>query len=521
MGLWSAYFFAKLLLYVGGYINFDPWWNLLFAVFTALPARNDRQRLTKNAIASVVSVVLLYHDSWLPPLGRVLSQAGNLSDFTLPYLMELLGRFINYKVVLELVAMLALYLLLKRKLRLSTFVFIGIAAVIVTPMFAHVQAQATSAIAAAPLAARTTDLRTLSAAALNQKVAQFYAQEQQRQVRFNKVSDDSAPYDIILLHVCSLSWDDLQATQKLNDPLLKRFDVTFTQFNSAASYSGPAAIRLLRGACGQTSHNSLYEAANRSCLVIDGLQDAGFEPHWLMNHDGHFGNFFADVRDRGGMPAQLEDSSGAEIAQRSFDGTPIYGDYSALSRWWQKRVNSNVAHSVLYYNTISLHDGNRFEGKSLSQSSYERRLSQFAADINRFLDDVQRSGRHAIVVLVPEHGAAVRGDKRQIQGLREIPTPAISHVPVGVALINADKASDFHAASVETPTSYMALNELLSRFVADNPFAKNHLSITSYLDALPQTTSLAENEGTLVLEEDRQVMMRTPDGSWSAWDGAD
>jgi len=51
MGLWSAYFFAKLLLYAGGYIDFNPWINLAFAAFTALPPKNARQRFAKNLIA--------------------------------------------------------------------------------------------------------------------------------------------------------------------------------------------------------------------------------------------------------------------------------------------------------------------------------------------------------------------------------------------------------------------------------------------------------------------------------------
>lgn len=520
MGWWSAYFFAKLLLYVGGYLNFDPWWNLLFAVFTALPARNDRQRLTKNSIASAVSVVLLYHDSWLPPLGRVLSQAGNLADFTLPYLMELLGRFVSLKVLLELAVMLAVYALLKRKLRMSTLVFVSILSVVIAPAFTQIKAKTTMDSSTGTVRTGKQDLRTLSGESLNHQVAQFYSAEQQRQVRFSKPAQDGMPYDIVILHVCSLSWDDLRTVQQLNDPLFKRFDVTFTNFNSAASYSGPAAIRLLRGNCGQTPHNQLYDAVDRACLVMDGLQDAGFEPQWLMNHDGHFGNFFADVHERGGMPVQLEDSSGATVAQRSFDNTPVYDDYSVLSRWWQKRLANASPRVALYYNTISLHDGNRVEGKSLSASSYATRLTLFGNNIEHFLEDLQRSQRHVLVVFIPEHGAAVHGDRRQIQGLREIPTPAITHVPVGVVLINAAKPTNAAPASIDSPSSYLAVNELLSRFIADNPFAKSSLSLSSYLRGLPQTDSYAENEGTLVVQQGDQAMMRTPDGAWSAWDSA-
>jgi cellulose synthase operon protein YhjU len=518
MGLWSAYFFAKLLLFAGGYIGFHAWLNLGFAVFTALPPQNKRQRFTKNLVAVPLGVALLYHDSWLPPLTRVLSQLQNLAAFTLPYLLELAGRFINWQVLIALVVMLGIYSLAQRKLRLSTFVFIAIIGVMIFPRgWPSFESQAAPLAAQVPgTAPPEVDARNMRPEALDGMLAQFYAKEQQRQVRFNSLAPGEVPYDIVLLHVCSLSWDDLKALASTTDPLLRRFDIVLSRFNSAASYSGPAAIRLLRGNCGQTTHKQLYEPAAPECLVMDGFEQAGFQPQWLMNHDGHFGDFFSDVRERGGVTAALEDPKGARIAQRAFDDAAIYDDYSVLSRWWQKRQVSPASHVALYYNSISLHDGNRVEGGK--DSSFEARLAQFASDIERFLDDLARSGRHSIVVFIPEHGAALQGDRRQISGLREIPTPAITRVPVGIVLVNASLASGEEPQRVESPASYLAVNELLSRFVADNPFARTGLSLSAYTQNLPSTEAVAENDGTVMMEIGRQFMMRTPDGAWSSWD---
>src|SRR5687768_6666453 len=133
MGLWSAYFFAKFLLYAGGFIGFSPWLNFLFAVFTALPTRNSRQRFIKNLLAVPTGIALLYHDSWFPPIDRVLSQTQNIAAFTLPYLIELLGRFINWRLLTALALMLATYELARRKLRMSTFVFLGILLIMLAP----------------------------------------------------------------------------------------------------------------------------------------------------------------------------------------------------------------------------------------------------------------------------------------------------------------------------------------------------------------------------------------------------
>jgi len=517
MGLWSAYFFVKFLLFAGGYIGFSPWLNLLFAVFTALPPRNALQRFGKNLLAIPAALALLYHDSWLPPIERVLSQTQSVASFTLPYLLELLGRFINLKVVVALIVMLAAYTLARRRLRMSTFAFLGIFGIMLTPqegLLPQLPVQSHAVANAAPMV--TTDPRNLQRGSLDELLSQFYARERSRQVHFQSVVQSDPSYDIFLLHICSLSWDDLQAVTRTDDPLLKRFDILFSSFNSAASYSGPAALRLLRGNCGETSHKELYDTPSRECLVINGLQDAGFEPHWLMNHDGHFANFFGDVSKRGAFPVAAEDPSGAAIAQRAFDGSPIYDDYSTLSRWWNRRASNPAPRVVLYYNTISLHDGNRAENAAAS-SSFAARLARLTSDIDKILDDLQRSGRRVIVIIVPEHGAAVRGDRRQIPGLREIPTPGITQVPVGVVLVNASIPPGRMQQRIHSPASYLALNELLSRFLSDNPFNATTLDLSTYTRNLARTELVSENDGTVIMQVADQYMMRTPDGEWSHW----
>jgi hypothetical protein len=73
---------------------------------------------------------------------------------------------------------------------------------------------------------------------------------------------------------------------------------------------------------------------------------------------------------------------------------------------------------------------------------------------------------------------------------------------------------------VDTPTSYLAVNELLSRLIADNPFARPSASMAGYTQQLPQTDLVSENEGTTVMLIGQQYMMRTADGGWSPWDSA-
>ena len=51
-------------------------------------------------------------------------------------------------------------------------------------------------------------------------------------------------------------------------------------------------------------------------------------------------------------------------------------------------------------------------------------------DLDGFIAALDKAGRKAMVVVVPEHGAALRGDRMQIAGLREFATPSIATVPV-------------------------------------------------------------------------------------------
>lgn len=523
MGLWSAYFFAKFMLFALGHIGFDPWLNLVFAIFTALPPQNARQRFTKHLITVPLGVMLLYHDSWLPPFARVLEQTNFLKDFTPDYLWELAQRFINWKLLLGLVVFGFVYALARRKLRLSTFVFITILIILVQPEAHLPLAPAMATVAQAPgarpaQAVTVVDPRNMRADALDATLTEFYAKEQQRQVRFSPLAGDDAPYDIILLHVCSLSWDDMDFVRDSEDPLLHRFDILFEQFSSGASYSGPAAIRLLRANCGQVEQRELYEAPKRECLLIDGLQRVGFAPQWLMNHDGHFGDFFSDVRVHGGFPGEPMTHANAPVTQHAFDGSPIYDDYAVLSRWWNQRLSDKTTRIALYYNSISLHDGNRVDGEGRTGSTYQARATRFSSDIRRFLDDLQASGRRVIVVFIPEHGAAVRGDRRQIPGLREVPTRTITRVPVGVLLINANGDVTDVQQRISSPTSYLAISELLSRFIADNPFTRSDLHVSSYTQNLPQTETVAQNEGTTMLQIRDTSMVRMPSGEWTAWD---
>ncbi len=522
MGPFALYFCLKLWLHLTGYIAIHALPNLLLALFTALPTPNSRLRLAKNLVGWPLAVLLLYHDSYLPPPARAIEAVTLLRSFSPDYLLELALRFFNPWLLVAGIVIVTVYVLAARKLRIGSFAILGLVLVWVVP------ASWSPLLLSAPKSnpdgrPAVADLdrygRYVSSEALDQNVERFHAEEATHHIAYTERAH-GAPFDIIILHVCSLSWDDLAGAKVSSDDFFSRFQIVLTQFNSAASYSGPAAIRLLRANCGQSAQKSLYDYPNRECLLFAGFEDAGYEPHWLMNHDGHFANFFGDVYRRGGLAVEPERNSDADVAADAFDGTPVYSDYDVLSRWWARRMTSGVERVALYYNTISLHDGNRLRSApgAVGVNSYALRTRQLFNDLTRFMRVVDSSGRRAMIVLVAEHGAAVRGDRYQIDGLREIPSPAITEVPVAIAYVGSDAPDLKISTRVDDPVSYFGLAEILHRSIYKNPF-DDSAALQKLSENLSGGPFVAENDDTLVVRVAGRYLMRPPGGAWVRWEG--
>jgi cellulose synthase operon protein YhjU len=530
MGLWNYYFIAKLALFFAHFIGFHRWENLGFALALLWPIHSKSLRVLRQVVAVPLGVALLYYDSWLPSIYRLVSQAGNIGDFSFDYLLELLGRFINGAVVLALVGLLLLVALLGRRLRITTLTMISllfapqILAVFggSTAVPTAVQPQAClpsdQAVSSSPVVPPEMTVETVATddASLNAALEKFYGNEAKRKVSFPKTkAGDGKPFDIIFLHICSLSWDDMSFTHEKSQ-LLNQFHILFSNFNSASTYSGPAVIRLLRGSCGQTSHNDLYGGALPQCYLFNQLSDAGFTPKLLMNHDGHFGDFLHDVQQRGGLNIAPLANKTAPVRMYSFDGTPIYDDLSLLNGWWDKHLSNYAGPVALFYNTISLHDGNKIPGVASQHSleTYPARETKLLADLEKFIANLERSGRQAVVVLVAEHGAALRSDPMQISGMREIPSPKITLVPAAIRLVGLPPESKLAQVKIAAASSYLGLSTLLARLIETNPFSHSISDLSTYTEQLPQTEFVAENEQTIIMRQQSKYYMHTPDNVW-------
>lgn len=511
MRYWSFYFFAKLALFYGDRLNFHWRENLLLALVLLWPLQAGRLNRLCAWLSWPLALALLYYDSYLPSLERVLSQVTSLANFRLDYLLELLERAVDTRALAAGLGVFVLYALLARRIRFAPLAFAGILSVPLLPLLQTSHASpawgvnAEGAPGSADAAAQTPDAFLQA----------FYAEQAQRKLSF---AGTQPLFDIIVLQVCSLSWDDLEFVGMREHPLFQRFDVLFTQFNSAASYSGPAALRLTRGACGQSTHQDLYDGANPACYLFPSLEQLGYHTQGLLNHDGEFDEFAKMLEERSGMAGKLEMPTNAPIAMRNFDGSPIFSDAALLRSWWRQHQQAHgQKKAALYYNTVSLHDGNHVEGIASRSSldTYKPRLSQLLSDFDQFITELESTGRPVLLLLMPEHGAALRGDRFQISGMREIPNPRITLVPVGMKLIGMPHQ---HTQPIvnNTPVSYYGINALILDMLQDSPLDAAGTTLEQRLQKLQPTPFVSENADV--------IMLRNPEGSFlmrsgkrSAW----
>jgi cellulose synthase operon protein YhjU len=364
---------------------------------------------------------------------------------------------------------------------------------------------------------------------MDQSINKFYQSELKRTIHFDQRGLEAENFDIIFLHICSLSWDDLKGIGLDKDPFFQQFDLLFTQFNTVTSYSTPSAIRLLKGSCGQQTHERLYQDSSPDCYLADVLKKEGYESYFALNHDGVYGHFSDDLQSFGHLipPVRPENSP---LQAYNFDGSPIYDDDSVLEHVWKIRQESKNPRSFIYYNTISLHEGANRKGdpewsKKDRNDRYRFFLQKLFQDMTKFIREVESSGKNSVIVFIPEHGMALRANPIQPAGLREIPLPQITIVPAGIKLIRKDHRQILPFQQIiSKPASYLSLSFLLSSFMKENPFQPQTPASESirssdprfidWSDRVPETDFVSENEETRVIKIGQDYFSLTKGKQW-------
>ncbi|WP_459377317.1 cellulose biosynthesis protein BcsG [Serratia sp. ser-z] len=527
LGGWNLYFLAKFALLWFGYLNFHALPNLVFMAFLLMPIPSQRLHRWRHYLAIPIGIALFYHDTWLPGINSILSQGSQLAGFSAQYLLELINRFINWQMIGAAFVLFIAYLFVAQWVRVTVFTVAALAWLnivnIAGPAVSLLPAASTAAAGgantpatSAPAAgdAAPADSLPPTSANLTAYLNQFYEREKGRATAFpTALPADAQPFDLLVINICSLAWADMDAVNLQNHPLWSKMDIMFDNFNSATAYSGPAAIRLLRASCGQLSHHDLYQPVNQQCYLFDNLAKLGFKEQLMLDHSGVFGNFLKELREQGGMQAPLMSQAGVGNELTSFDGEPIYNDLELLTRWLDQQQKGGDGRTATFFNVIPLHDGNRFVGSNKS-ADYQPRAQKLFDQLNTFLDQLEKSGRKVVVVIVPEHGAALVGDKMQMSGLRDIPSPNITHTPVGIKLVGMKAPHQGGPLQIKTPSSYLALSELVSRLVDGKVFSESSVDWQALTQGLPQTPAISENDNAIVMQYQGKPYIRLNGGDW-------
>lgn len=517
LGVWNLYFLAKFALATAGRLELSILWNALLLAALLVPMKGRALRILRGCVLAVAAFLLAWSESWLPGWESIRGNAGGIAGFSPAYVLELALDFINWEMVGWAALGCLLYWLLKDAVRVTAVTLAWFAGIVAAPLAGLLSTPAEAPAEAAAAEAQTAGAQDAKTVA--EWYDAFLAYEKERRAELPAgIPEKDTPFDVLLLNICSLSNDDLAAAKLDHHPTLDRFNIRFDRFNSATSYSGPAALRLLTGACGQPSHEELYGGRRTECETMNRLSALGFGQHLMMDHAGEYDDFLQTLRDRTGLAAPLE-SKGAAIPVRymGFDDEEI-SDTLGLLRFWQRRTartaRSKEVRSVTFMNLIALHDGNRLPRHGRSED-FKPRAQRLLDDLGVFMRELDRSGRRVMLVVVPEHGAAVRGDRIQGPRLRDIPTPSVTQVPVMVKFFGV-KGLSTAPLHVAAPSSYLAVTSLIGRTISTNYFGKRGGSVplTELVRDLPETNLVSENGQAKVTVLKGTEYLRRGDGDW-------
>jgi cellulose synthase operon protein YhjU len=498
MGAWTGFFVAGVYLHLRGLLRLEPLPLVGLALLVAVPlpravAGHRAARAARHVLAAAAAAAILWRASFLPSPARALRLLGDTGGHLSPaYVLRLVAGGLPWLDVLAVAALLAACVLLARRIFVAPFTLAAIGAV------ALLGPGRGSADHAAEL-------------------ERFWAAEAARTVRFPE-RPAGEDLDVVLLHVCSMSWDDLRASGLDRHPFLRQLDLVLTGFNSVSSYTNPSAIRLLRAACGQPRHGELYREARPECYLLDALRRAGYRTWSAVDNDAPSYRFVEDVRAFGHADPPLP-LDGVAVRQVDFDGTPIHDDRAVLERWLEARRASGARRAALYADLTTLHGGAHPAGEERwwlrsRPELYREAGERLFANLDGFLEALRASGRTTLVVLVAEHGMALAGSTLQPPDLREIPLPEITTVPAALKLVGPGlpRVPD-RPVTVAGPTSYLALAHLVAAAL-DAPRAALPTS-PAELARIPRTRFVAENEAAQVIRAGDEVLWRKRDAPFA------
>ena len=499
----SAYFLFKFFLFYKGYINFDILNNVLLLALGFVSFRRSWQKRIYYITVCVLAIIVLYKDSYLSNMTLFnFNQASVLEN--LVNFEQLITDFINFKLIALLIVLFIACYFLFDILNYAPVLIIGIALIAyvnLNSMYVTPQEQTNVQVAVANSPDIPPQVGKVTPSNIQSYLDTFFEHEKSRIVTMpESLPVNYQPFDIVILNICSMATDDVVVSDLMTHSVFIKFDFAFDDFNSVSSYSTPASMRLLRANCGQQTEKQMYQERRAECELLTSLEGLGFNSQVYFDHDGVYGDYLKSLNELAGLDTHLYDLKKLKAAYQSFDGTPIYSDRQLFSQYVNARNLQDSQNVVTFMNVLSLHDGNRIVGQSRSEP-YKPRLKVMLNDIEDFIDNLEKAKRDTLFIMIPEHGAAIRGDKMQISRLREIPTDTITKVPVMIKFISSDGNKESKVTHIKGFYSYICLSEIIKRSIENNVFSKTDSLCTPsdiFVD-LPQTAFIGESTNAFFL----------------------
>jgi cellulose synthase operon protein YhjU len=499
-GRWSFVFLLKAVLCWLSFMSFSMVYNLAVFTLIVVPIKGQWLSRLRDILIWPLMIALFYYDSHLPPIESLINNLEQLAQFSLGYWLELAERYISMAMIAWLVVAWIAFLYFKNIFRMGS---LALLAIIFTGVYSHVSEPAGPTVALKPIAEKSqTGTRAESPEMF---INDFYQRQDEWLVNAPKVNAEASDaFDILLVNICSISWEDIKAVGLENHSVFSKFDIILDNYNSVSSYSGPSALRILQASCGQKPHQQIYQPS-RQCLLADDLTRLGFKPELFMNHDGEFDNFKSSLLNSGGIKTYKDIQRSLSPTMIAFDGAAIFDDKQVIDGWLAQKEQDQARFG--FYNSLTLHDGNRkLNSNQTSLQSYKERALLMFEQIAALIDQAERQERKLLLIVVPEHGAGLKGDGVQLAGLREIPTYPLTHVPVMLKLIGAEY-SNSKPIRVEKQTNQNAISSLIMNVLAQQPFSGGEYQPQALVNSIPETEWVSENKDIrFMLWQDKHVL---------------
>ncbi|MCO4320536.1 cellulose biosynthesis protein BcsG [Aliidiomarina sp. Y6] len=101
--------------------------------------------------------------------------------------------------------------------------------------------------------------------------------------------------------------------------------------------------------------------------------------------------------------------------------------------------------------------------------------------------------------------------------MREIPTPALTHVPVMLKLFGPGLTrtnTEQKPVKVSHNTSALAITDAIYKIIAQQPFSTGKYEPEEVADSLPMSRPVAENERVVMMEVNGEFYLQINRGDW-------